>query len=106
MVTVLGTLSSRRKLFPSSAVGARVLHVVRAIVTVVVTAHGGPIDDGDIVMVSSNNVSRREKDCGDEDNGRDHAPLRHHLLQWHRRAWHLCSISMLACRVLGKIANN
>ena len=65
MITVLGSLSRRRKLFPSTAIGTSVLHVVRAIVAVVTTA-----------VIRGNHVSRREEKRGDEEHdggvGGDH----------------------------------
>ena len=79
MITTPGSLSRRRKLFPSSTIGARVLHVIRAVVTVVVTTHDGPIGSRgiNIVVIRGGNVCCREEECGNEDGGRDHAPLRH-----------------------------
>ena len=87
MITAPASLSRRWKLFSSTAIGARVLHVVRAIVAVVVTTHDGPIDSRgiNIVVIRGGNVCCREEECGDEDGGRDHAPLRHQRKQWHLR---------------------
>ena len=58
MITSLGSLSRRRELFPTAAIGASVLHVVRAVVTVVVTIHDGPIVHSDIIVVRCNDVRR------------------------------------------------
>ena len=70
MITVLGSLSRRRKLFPSTAIGTSVLHVIRAIVAVVVA-----------VVIRGNNVtcSRREEKRGDKEHdggvGGDHVSI-------------------------------
>jgi len=68
MITALGSLSRRRKLFPSTAIGTSVLHVIRAIVAVVVA-----------VVIRGNNVSRREEQRGDKEHdggvGGDHVSI-------------------------------
>ena len=70
MFAVYGPLSLRRKLLAALAIGARIVHVVTGFVRVGKAVDG---DRGsiacDIVMFGDDEVRRREKGSGDEDDG-------------------------------------